>query len=365
MEATLKADVVSNRSGGLRRGTRYVSNWDFNLTADVEKLLGWPETTAHVHVISGHGGKPNETHVGSFMGVDNIEVSTSTTKVFQAWLEKGFLDGKFAALVGLYPVDSEFYVTRSTGVFLHPTGGMAAEVAQTGIAGPSIYPTSSFGVRLRWQPAESLYAQAAVVDGVPGDPRRSQGTHVRFDRGDGTFAIFEGGVRPEKEEEIGGFAIGFWRYTPRFDALVALDASGNPARRVNRGAYVFAERIVYRETQEPAQGLALFLRYGTASGDVNILDDSYSFGLSYRGILPGRDDDEFGILVTRGHAGSDFRQAAGVPVAANETAIEVTYRASLTPWLSVQPSLQRIVHPGHDPALASAWVALARFEIAF
>lgn len=365
LEAALKADVVSNLSGGLRRGTRYVDNWDFKLTADAARLLGWPDTTAHLHVISNHGGKPNETHVGSFMGVDNIEVATNTTKVFQAWLERGFLDGKFFALAGLYPVDSEFYVTRSTGIFLHPTGGMAAEVAQTGSAGPSIFPTSSFGIRARWQPTEKLYLQAAVVDGVPGNPHNPHGTHVRFDRGDGTFAIFEAGVRPGPAETIGNYALGYWRYTPRFDALVERDASGNPSRRVNRGAYFFAEQTVYRETEDSAQGLALFLRYGTASGDVNPLDHSYSVGLSYRGLFPGRDEDECGILVTRGHAGGDFKRAAGVPVAANETAIEATYRANITPWLAFQPALQWIAHPGLDATLRNAWVALARFEIAF
>src|SRR3990167_3145610 len=70
------------------------------------------------------------------MGVDNIEVNTNTTQLFHAWLERSFWDEKFSVLAGLYPVDSQFYVTDATGVFLHPTGGMAAEVAQTGVNGP-------------------------------------------------------------------------------------------------------------------------------------------------------------------------------------------------------------------------------------
>jgi len=52
-------------------------------------------------------------------------------------------------------------------------------------------------------------------------------------------------------------------------------------------------------------------------------------------------------------------------LATNETALEITYRAKITPWLAIQPTVQRIVNPGHDPALGDALIAGARFEIAF
>ncbi len=389
LEIALKADVLSNRSGGLDRGTKYMDNWDFKLKADADKLWGWSNTTGYLHVISNHGGKLNGTHVGSFMGVDNIEVNANTTKLFHAWLEKSFLDDKLSFLAGLYPVDSEFYVTDATGVFLHPSGGMAAEVAQTGINGPSIFPTSSFGLRAKWQPTPKFYLQAALVDGVPGDPYNPHGTHIRFNRGDGTLAVVEIGLRPahpevlshlqpdkgvpvepavaahEMADAISKYAVGYWRYTPRFDDLTDVDGLGNPVRRVNRGAYFLAEQSVYRERVDPSQGLALFFRYGVANGDVNTLDYSYSLGLRYRGLLPGRNEDEFGIGLTRGHAGTKFLQAAATPLASAETALEITYRAKITPWLAIQPTVQRIGNPGLTPALGNAWVAGARFEITF
>ena len=165
--------------------------------------------------------------------------------------------------------------------------------------------------------------------------------------------------------EISKYAVGYWRYTPRFDDLADTDSLGNPVRRVNRGAYFLAEQTVFREKDDSAQGLALFFRYGVANGDVNVLDYSYSLGLRYKGLLPGRDEDEFGILLTRGHAGAKFRQAAATPLETSETALEITYRAKITPWLAIQPTLQRIVNPGLDPTVRDAWIAGARFEIAF
>lgn len=363
LEAVFKGDVLSNLSGGIKRGTKYMDYWDLRLRADAEKLLGWNNTTAFLQLISSHGGKLNATNVGSFMGVDNIEVPANTTKLFHAWLERSFFDEKFSVLAGLYPVDSQFYVTDATAIFLHPTGGMGAEVAQTGVNGPSIFPTSSFGFRAMWQPTPAYYFQAALVDGVPGDPSNRKGTHIRFDRGDGTLAIMETGIRPAVE--ISKYAVGYWRYTPRFNDLVETDASDNPVRRVNRGAYFLAEQTVFREKDDSSRGLTLFFRYGVANGDVNTLDYSYSLGLRYKGLLPGRDEDEFGILLTRGHAGAKFRQAAATTLATNETALEITYRAKVTRWLAIQPTLQRIANPGHDPTLGDAWIGGARFEIAF
>lgn len=376
----LRADVLSNRSGGIATGTRYMDHWNVELTADLDKLWGWAGTTAYVEVISNHGGKLNETQVGSFNGIDNIEVGSATTKFFNAWVEKSFAEGRYALLAGLYAVDSEFFVNDATGIFLHPTGGTPGEIAQTGQNGPSVFPTSSVGIRARWTPNPRVYVQAALLDGVPGDPNNPKGTHIRFNRGDGTLLVAEAGLRPAEPDEpepaagakaaeprekpISHFAVGAWRYTPRFDDLIDVDGAGNPLRRHNRGAYFVAEQTVYHEPDHLSQGLALFFRYGVASRDVNPLDYSWTAGVYYKGLLPGRDDDEAGIHFLRSHAGTKFRQATPTDID-HEDALEITYRAQITPWLAIQPSVQRIWNPGFDPALGNSWIVGGRVEIAF
>jgi porin len=49
-------------------------------------------------------------------------------------------------------VDSKFNITESSDVLLHPAFGTAPELAQSGRNGPSIFPTTSFGARIRYQP---------------------------------------------------------------------------------------------------------------------------------------------------------------------------------------------------------------------
>ncbi len=57
--------------------------------------------------------------------------------------------------------------------------------------------------------------------------------------------------------------------------------------------------------------------------------------------------------------------AAGTPAADAETNIELTYRAPVTSWLTLQPDLQYVVDPGTSSTLDDAFVAGLRFEIAF
>jgi porin len=119
-------------------------------------------------VISNSGGRFNLNYLGSLMGVDNLEAPVNRTGIFKAWLQQSFLDDQASLRVGLYPIDSEFYVTDSSGVFLHPSFGMAAEVASFGsLAGPSIYADEFYGARLRIDPDPAWYAMLAITRGIP------------------------------------------------------------------------------------------------------------------------------------------------------------------------------------------------------
>ena len=80
------------------------------------------------------------------------------------------------------------------------------------------------------------------------------------------------------------------------------------------------------------------------------------------GLIPRRDEDQAGVSVAMARAGGPFRRA-GTPVTSHETVFEASYRATLTPWLTVQPDMQFVFHPGFDPTLKNAVVVGIRFEV--
>ena len=363
VELTHKSDVLANTSGGVAHGAVVLMNSEAAVNMDLGQLAGWDGATAFVQYHVQHGNKSINNYTGSFAGVDNIETGTSTGQFYQAWLQKNSADDSLSLLAGLYAIDSEFYVTETSGLFLQPPYGMSAEMAQTGQNGPPVFPMGALALRVKYA-ASGYFVQGVLSDGVPGNPNNPHGTHIRLDKGDGSLAVVEFGANTT--EEGGAFnktALGLWRYSARADDMMDVDASGNPLRRTDQGFYLLAERTLRAEQDDPAQGLSGFVRFGTVSKDVYQADWSGSVGLIYQGLFDGRDDDTAGIAVTTSHASSKYRQLNISD--SSETVVELTYRAQLQPWLSVQPLVQRIFNPNMDAALRDAWVVGMRLEVAF
>lgn len=389
-ELLFKGTLMSSPTGGAKKGTDYMQNLESKIALDGAKLWNIPDSSAYIHLILNSGGKMNAAYVGSLMGVDNSEAAENNLKLFQAWFNKDLFEATVSVLAGIYPVDTEFYVTDSSGIFLHPSFGMAAEVAQTGASGPSIYPLAALGMRVKYQPVSTLYAQAALADGNPGKGRHPHWTRVNPVHGDGSLFMAEFGYRPgeahhmephieppkgsiltlaeeleERYEPIGKYAIGYWSYSQRFDDLLDSDRAGNPVQRKNRGIYVLAESSLYRAA-DMERDVSAFFRYGRAEKNINVFDYSTSVGVRVRGLLNDRPDDFFGLAATRAHASEKFRlaqAAAGIAGRSHETVVEAAYRAQVSPWLAITPNVQRIFNPGLAPEIRNATVIGVRCEI--
>jgi len=117
--------------------------------------------------------------------------------------------------------------------------------------------------------------------------------------------------------------------------------------------------MVWRETGTVDRGLGLFARLAgdpSAGSQLSFYADG---GVAYKGLLPSREDDVLGIAVAyagigaaaRGFDGDVNRFLGGNrPIRDFESVLEVTYKAQLAPWWSVQPDLQFIFHPGGNIA---------------
>lgn len=359
VELVHKSDMLANTSGGIARGAVVLMNSEAKLGVDLDKLAGWEGVSAFAHYHVQHGNQSINNYSGSFAGITNIETGTSTGQFFQAWVQKNFAGDSMSLLAGLYAIDSEFYVTDVSGLFLQPPYGMAAEMAQTGRNGPPIFPVGALGVRLKYT-GDSYYIQAAVTDGVPGNPNNPHGTQIRFDKGDGSLSVVEFGYTPEAAEgQYNKTALGLWHYTAR---AADLDPAVT-AQRIDQGAYVLTERTLMAEADNPAQGVSGFARFGFVNKDVYQADWSGSIGLNYLGLFDGRDDDAAGIAITTSHASGKYRLLTGAK--SSETIVELTYRAQVNDWFAFQPTLQYIRNPNMDPALKDAWVVGTRLEISF
>lgn len=357
VELTHKSDFLANVSGGVATGGVVLMNSEAALTVDLDKVAGLGGASAFFQYHVQHGNPSINAYTGSFAGVSNIETGTSTGQLWQAWVQQDV--ASLSVLAGLYAVDSEFYVTDTSGLFMQPPYGMSAEMAQTGRNGPPVFPMGALALRLKFT-GDGYYAQAALTDGVPGNPNNVHGTQIRFDQGDGALAVAEFGLTPAAAEgQYDKTAIGLWRYTAR---AADLDPAVTSLHS-DQGAYIVAERTLMAEQGDIAQGLSGFVRYGFVNKNVYQADWSGSIGLNYQGLFEGRDEDAAGIAVTTSHASAKYRTLNAS--LSSETIVELTYRAQINGWLALQPTLQYIANPNMDPALQDAWVAGFRLEASF
>jgi porin len=346
-----------------------LDNLDIILSLDGEKIFGFKGTSAMLHILSNHGDKPAVDGDRLPHGVDNIEtpVGANTTKIYQAGIQQTFLDDQMSVLVGLYDLNSEFYVTESSKIFIHPTFGIGAEMASTGQNGPSVFPTTSFAIRAKAETA-GYYLQAVVLDGVPGDPNNLQGTHVEFNKGDGTLQVIEGAIPLSVSENAHNnkLALGVWQYTARFDDWVDKDIYGNPAKSRMSGYYAVIDKVLRYKPGSNDESINGFIRFGktNADADPSEFDAALSTGLLFSGLFDGHEGDQLGIAFAQERNGAKYLAASGNTVA-NEKSFELSYRYLATPGLVLQPMAQYLLNHGNDPAQNKTWWLGMRFEVTF
>ncbi len=359
-----KFDVMSNTGGGSKTGTDTLDNLDVTAALDGEKLIGSPGTTALLYFLNNSGKRPGADLVGDAEGIDNIEVGSPGYRLYEAWVQQDLFQHRVSVLAGLYDLNSEFYITDASGLFLRSTFGIGTDIGQTGQNGPSIFPVTSAGVRVRVRPAPDFAVQAAALDGVPGNPNHARGTYVQFKHGYGALLVLEADYQPGGDGATDKLGLGAWEYTEGFDDLLDADNAGNPPQRRNNGVYVLGQHALYRSRTCDGCGLDAFARFGTASGAVNPFDAAWSAGLVATGLIPGREAGRLGLGIEGAHSSAKYRRAVNTADSAT-TAIELTYSDDLAPWFSVQPDVQYIVNPGADSTRKNATVAGARFTARF
>jgi len=374
-------EVFADLSGGRRRGATYLDNVNLQLTLDAQRLVGWPGATVFLYGLGIHGGHPS-TFVGDAQEVSNIEAPAKWT-LEEAWIQQNLFANRFSVLLGRYDLNSEFYRLQSASLFLNNSFAIGPEFSQSGREGPSIFPYTSIGTRFALKPVEELVLRTAVLDGVPVE--RPGGAQEIFAKGDGMLIVAEVAYlyRPRAAEQprtrqfrigrgccgayTGKLALGAWYYSATFDDLTKVHRDGQPVRHQgSRGFYLLADQTVYQDSSRPDRRLALFGQLGIGDPRVSRFAYYTGGGFTVSALLPGRDQDEFGIAVAAAHNGSQFMEAQrkqGRCEQRSEVTLELTYLAQFGPHLAVQPDLQVVLNPNTDPKIKNAVAFLLRFEL--
>lgn len=378
-------DLLSNLSGGNKRGTVDQGKAEAIVTVDLQKLAGWQGLTLYANAFQIHNtGRMRRDYVGGINTIAAIE-ATPTTRLSELWIEQKFSGDRASFRIGQLAADTEFFFSDLSSMFLQSDWPTIAAVNLP--SGGPAYPLSTPGMRLKVEPARDVSLLIAMFNGDPAGPgtgdeqiRNRYGLNFRVR--DPPLIIGEAQFRWNQGGDNAGLAgivkLGGWTHLGEFDdqrfandgSLLA-DPTGSgiaAKRRGNFGLYGIIDQQIYRVPGgDPGKGVSVFSRASVSPSDRNLVDRYIDGGIVFTGLIPNRPADRFGasVIYTRfsdGVRGFDGDQTiiTGLPqpIRDYEANLELTYLAQIVPDWTVQPDLQYIWHPSGRPGRDAKVVGL-------
>jgi porin len=355
----------------LKTGSVYTGLLEFGAEVDLEKLAGWSGGSVGTSWLWLSGRDASEDLVGNFLTISNI-AGFNTLRMMELWFQQNFLEDKISLRLGNITADSEFLVSDYGGLFINSGFGWPALASMNMPGGGAAYPTGGLGARVALEPTDWLGFRSGVflTNLIPQNINRAG---FRWDLNSKQAVTwmnelcFSHGTGEGSQTLPGFVKAGMWLQTGA-EANALDPESGLP----NMGFYLLADQMLLPERGADGsiidEGLGAFAGLGFTPPDRNAVDFYLNTGVTYKGLIPGRDADTCGVacgLASPSHgADADLRDEGLAPQAA-EIVLEATYQCVIAPWCFVQPDIQYVINPGATSATGNALVLGARFSVEF
>jgi porin len=360
-----------NVHGGLsthKRAGRYTGSYDVGLTTDLKRLFGIDDAIFYTHV---EGFWPRTEgidagSVGSFYGVNGDAMPRDAAVITEMWYQQNFADDTLAVRVGKMDITGGFecsgcpvsfdcmrYANDETQQFLNSAL----------VNNPTIpFPYGTLGAVVHYTPIKDWYISAGAADAT-GDYRET-GFNTAFESEDNLFYVAETGITPSidfaRGPLQGAYRVGAW-YQPE-----TLDEDEEVAYYDNAGTYLNLDQLLIKENddKDDVQGLGTFFRLGYADPTKNAMSQFYSTGLSYQGLIDGRNDDVLAAGIGQGYFSNHFSEDYADD---SETVYEVFYNAHVSKWMTLTPSIQYVADPAEtgDEASRDTLIVGLRAQMVF
>lgn len=369
--------------GGLSRHGAFDQSLHFDLKVDFAKLTGWEAlegltATAGVRYRDG-------SNVNNYVGASST-FNPSTYQSAKQWRMMPFyltyttpeMFGvkNFLTLSGGWqdPYD-HFAQQQDAKLFRNNAIVSSKGISANGVGWSSGY--AAWGGYLKVKPNDWSYAQAGLYMAIPeGNNTSNHGLDFQGARPagrNGIYVLAEAGVTPKVgparlpgKYVMGGY---YWGIE---------NTSYNGAPVAGRyGLYWQVEQMLWREpaasTGKEAvlsdQGLRWFSFFNFSPASNSAMPFYFHTGAVYKGLIPGRDNDQAGVAFALGNYSydkilDDYRDHRTVHQT-YEGVIEGDYRFQVNRWAFVQPFVQYVIRPGGTGLVGNATVVGLHFGLEF
>ncbi|MFA6148126.1 MAG: carbohydrate porin [bacterium] len=342
-------------NGGIETGWEFGGRGNLTLNADTQKLGLWPGGFFLMEV-EGNFGKDVNLQTGAFLPVNSNQffpMPENNQLNLPAVTLTQFVSEYAAAFVGKMDTTTgdanEFAHGKGDTQFFNlafnfnPVGILVAPYSTLG-AGVMVLPTKD-------PKAAILSASAISTDGTA--------NHAGFDtvfNGNTTYTA-EGRVKTDFFGLTGHQLAGGMYSTKSFGSLEQslrfIIETGSIERKNNSWAFFYNfDQYLYEPKKGSGRGVGIFGRFGASDGNPNPVHYFYSIGIGGKGVLPGRELDQFGVgYYYIDISNPKFTGPLGTrSFLRDEYGFEGYYNFAVTPWMKITPDLQ-LVRPARKQVI--------------
>ena len=331
--ATYSVEGFGTVAGGNPNGVDWTSELEFGLDVDLQKVVGLGGGSFHASFLWIEGTDPSE-RVGNLNAISSLS-APAAARVYQFWYKQTL--APVTVKLGQVVASEDFMVSSAAALYLN--AGFGTHPTFTANINAPTYPLGGPGAVVTWQVMESISLQSGVyvADAGPNDG----GNHGFGWSTDHGWVVFsEVAYRASLGGRSGVYKLGGYYDTARFTDLVT-----GASDRGNWSVYALGDQTLYAgangvPTVTAFAGLGL-----SPQQDRNTVYYYGQAGVNVIGLVPSRPKDVLGLGASYTRFSADFVQAnrvAGTPVTSQETIVELTYQAVITPFLTLQPDLQLV-----------------------
>ena len=361
--------------GGIDSGDQWGGKSNYRLHLDLDKMGVMPGGLVYVRFdarygdgVIGRTGQLLPANEAFLVPVDFDDLESETWGELTALNYTQFFSPKFAVFLGKIDMmdgdPNEFAGGRGDTQFLNYSMMYAAPTA--------IVPASTLGAGAMYVPNEHLTIATQVVSATDTTFNSFEEGYNRFSDGQiwATALMAQYRVR----DLPGGFNANYLQwFNAEFTDIGSIAGALTSTEDTSWLVALSGWQYLYTEESSEGplntankipdlQGWGLFARLGFADKDTNPFSLTGSIGLGGRGVIPGRDNDLFGL----GYFNTETEEGNILGTAGFEEStqgFEVFYNVAITPAVKLAFDVQWL--EADEPDADDAWVLGSRLQLTF
>lgn len=325
-------------NGGISEESELSASYDLQVYLDSAKLGLWNGAYALLRA----EGKTDDAGVNPYTGAIipvNFDAMVPSPegegfRMTEWWFAQGFADGNFEVLLGMWDIGRFFDLVPFSGPYHYRF--INAHNFFNSVLLPYA-PYNILGGIATIKPAKWINVTTAI-----GDPHSTALDVDWFSEGDINL-YHEWRFMSSPFGKPGWYTAGL-TYTNQEQATIAQDP--DPATTNTKDSdwafYLNFSQWLYQNPDNHFQAIGLFGRIGFTDGEVAIIKNHFSLGISFDGMISARPKDVFGIV------GWYNRFSDDLPDNLDDSSygFEAYYRFQLGSWLQLSPDIQYLIDPG-------------------